>query len=163
MTFVVTPMGSAGDVQPLVWLGRGLQDAGHNVVVIAQELVAEMPLRAGLRTVTYGDAAEQAELIRHPHLWHPRKGFELLAARVPRWAREGMPLIRKEIVAGETVLIGGALAFGARVLAEALDVPMVTVQLQPSVFMSVEQTPVIVAGSEWLARARGGCGRGWWG
>ena len=153
MTFVVVPMGSAGDVQPLVWLGRGLQNAGHKVVVIAQELVAEMPLRAGLRTVTYGDAREQEELIRHPHLWHPRKGFELLASWVPRWAREAMPLIRGEVVAGETVFIGGALALGARILAEAMDVPMVTVHLQPSVFMSVEETPVAMAGGEWLARA----------
>ena len=153
MTFIVTPMGSAGDVQPLVWLGRGLQAAGHRVVVVAQELVAEMPRRAGLRTVTYGSSAEQEELIRHPHLWHPRKGFELLAAWVPRWAREGMPLIRGEVVAGETVFIGGALAFGARILAEALDVPMVTVHLQPSVFMSVEEPPVAMARGEWLQGA----------
>lgn len=153
MTFIVTPMGSAGDVQPLVWLGRLLRDAGHEVVVIAQEMVADMPRRAGLRTVAFGDRAEQEKLIEHPHLWHPRKGFPLLAEWLTRWARDAMPVIRREIVPGETVMLGGATAFGARVLSEALDVPLLTVHLQPSVFMSVEESPVAAAGTEWIAKS----------
>lgn len=151
--FIITPLGSAGDVHPLVWLGRLLRDAGHEVVMIAQEVVADMPRRAGLRTVPYGDRAEQEKLIEHPHLWHPRKGFELLASWVPRWAREAMPVIRREIVPWETVMIGGALAFGSRVLSEAMDVPLLTVHLQPQVFLSVEESPVAAAGAEWMVKA----------
>src|SRR6202012_5807474 len=152
MKFIITPMGSAGDVHPLVWLGRLLRDAGHEVVMIAQEVVADMPRRAGLRTVAYGDRAEQGKLIEHPHLWHPRKGFELLAAWISRWAREVMPAIQREIVPSETVMVGGALAIGARILSEASDVPLLTGHLQPAVFMSVEETPVAMAGGEWLPR-----------
>ena len=153
MKFIINPMGSAGDVQPLVWLGRLLRDAGHEVVMIAQELVADMPRRAGLRTVAYGDRAEQEKLIEHPYLWHPRKGFGLLASWIPRWAREAIPVIQREIVPWETVMIGVRLAIGARILSEASDVPLLTVHLQPQVFLSVEESPVPAAGAEWMVKA----------
>ena len=48
------------------------------------------------------------------------------------------------------MLLAGGLAFGARVAAERWGLPLITVHLQPSVFMSVEEPAVGMAGMEWL-------------
>jgi UDP:flavonoid glycosyltransferase YjiC (YdhE family) len=162
LKFILVPMGSAGDVQPLVWLGRILRARGHKVVVISQKMVAEMPERAGLATVEWGNREEEEQIVRNADLWHPRKAFHLLARHIPKWAAESVDIIRREVrkmengggEKGRTVLLAGALAFGARILAEVLpDVPLLTVHLQPAVFMSVDESPVTVARAEWLPRA----------
>jgi len=153
LKFLLIPIGSAGDVHPFIWLGKLLRARGHEVVVFAQEMVRAMPERAGLPTVAWGDAGEQEGLVRNPDIWHPRKGFELIARYASQWAGESLAVIRPQVEAGRTVMVGGVLALGARVLAERWGVPLVTVQLQPMVFMSVAEPPVMVARGEWLARS----------
>jgi rhamnosyltransferase subunit B len=152
LKFLLIPVGSAGDVLPLVWLGRLLRARGHDVLVIAQEMAREMPERAELPTLAWGDAAEQESLIRNPDLWHPRKALNLITHFSARWAGQSIPVIREQVEEGRTVLIAGALAFGARVLAERWGVPLLTAHVQPAIFMSVEDTPVMVARGEWLRR-----------
>jgi UDP:flavonoid glycosyltransferase YjiC (YdhE family) len=146
-------MGSAGDVHPMVALARLLARRGHDVVVIAQAFVADMARRAGLHTITVGNKEEQERILRDPRLWHRRKAFSLIATFIPVTTRETLPAILDEIVPGETVIVGGALAFAARIAAERRDVPLITVQLQPSVFFSVEDPAVVMANGEWLQRS----------
>jgi UDP:flavonoid glycosyltransferase YjiC (YdhE family) len=151
--FLIVPMGSAGDVLPLVWLGRLLKERGHEVEVIAQVAVAKMPERAGLTTVVWGDAEEQEAIIRNPDIWHPRKALDIVIGFAGRWAGQCMEAIKGRVEEGRTVMISGALAFGARILRERWGVPLITMHVQPCVFMSVEATPVMMAGLEWLPRA----------
>ena len=146
-------MGSAGDVHPLVWLARLLQKRGHDVVMVVQAAVAFMAERAGVRHIAVGDEDEQNEVVRHPDLWHPRNGFKLLARYMPGYAREMIPVIAKELEPERTVLMGGSLAYSSRIAAERWNVPLLTVHLQPSLMMSLEDTPVMVAGMEWVARS----------
>jgi len=153
LKFILLPMGSAGDVHPFIWLARLLQARGHDVVMIVQAAVAELAQRAGVATVTVGDKAQQEELIRHPHLWHPRKAFHLLARHMPEYAREVMPVIEEHIEPGRSVLLGGSLSFGARIFSERWNVPLITVHLQPSLMMSAQDNAVVVAGGEWIAGA----------
>jgi rhamnosyltransferase subunit B len=150
LKFLLIPIGSAGDVLPLVWLGRLLRARGHEVLVIAQEAAREMPERAGLPTRPWGDAAEQESIIRNPDIWHPRKAINLITQFAARWAGQSIPVIRPHVQDGRTVMIAGALAFGARVLAERWHVPLLTAHVQPAIFMSVEDTPVMIARGEWL-------------
>src|SRR4051812_35699501 len=151
--FILVPMGSAGDVHPFVWLARLLQARGHDVVMVVQSVVGFMAERAGVRTITVGSREEQEAVIHHPHLWHPRKAFNLLARYMPAYAREMVPAIQREIEPGETVMLGGSLSFGARLLSERLNVPLITVHLQPSLMMSAQDNAVMVAGGEWIARS----------
>jgi len=139
-------------VHPLVWLARLLAARGHDVCVVAQAAVAEIPQRAGLRTRSVGDAQQQLAITRHPDIWNPWRGFRLLAGEFPGWAREMIPAIEAEILPGRTVVLGGGIAFAARIVGEARRLPHATVQLQPAVFMSADDPPVIVAGSESLKR-----------
>jgi rhamnosyltransferase subunit B len=91
-------------------------------------------------------------MIHDPHLWHPRKAFNLLAKYLVPSAREMLSPVLDEVIQGETVLIGGAIAFAARIAAERRDIPLLTVHLQPSVFMSVDEPAVMMAGGEWMTR-----------
>jgi rhamnosyltransferase subunit B len=150
--FICVPLGSSGDINPLVWLGRLLADRGHDVVMVMQAAMAESGRRAGLRTLETGSAEAQEAVVRNPDLWHPNRAFQVLARHFPIWARETLPAIRGEIVPGRTVLIGAGIAFGARIIAEADHVPLVTAQLQPCVFMSPHDCPVLMRGMERLKR-----------
>lgn len=153
LKFILMPIGSAGDVLPMVWLGRLLRERGHEVVFLAQEMVREMPERAGLPTIAWGSAAEQEAILRNPDIWHPRKAVQLVLEFSAKWARQSIAALEPQVDQGRTVIIAGALAFGARVFSEARGVPLITMQLQPTVFMSVDDSPVMMAHGEWLPRA----------
>ena len=152
LRFIFVPLGSAGDINPLVWLARLMAERGHEVVIVMQTAMAEHGHRARLRTVPVGAAEEQEAVVRNPDIWHPRRGFRLLAQHFPEWAREMVPAIRHELVPGRTVVIGAGIAFGARIVAELERVPLVTAQLQPCIFMSPHDCPVAMRGMEHLKR-----------
>jgi len=150
--FILVPAGSSGDIHPFVWLGKGLASLGYEVVVVVHRPFDRTMAGAGLRTVAYGTDEDYDQIIRHPDLWHPRRGFDLIARVAPRLYPEIVPRVDAELVPGRTLLLGAGIAFGARIAAEALKIPLVTVQLQPAVFMSAIDPPVIGAGFEWFRR-----------
>ncbi len=150
--FILVPTGSVGDIHPFVWLGKGLVARGHDVCAIVHRPFDDLMRAAGIRPVAYGTGNEYEAVIRNPDLWHPRKGFELIARMSSRLYREIVPRVRQEVTRGRPLLVGAGIAFGARIAAEAFDLPLVTIQLQPAVFMSVENPPVLRAGTEWFTR-----------
>ncbi len=153
LRFILVPMGSWGDVYPFLWLGKALAERGHEVRVIINPPFDAAFQEAGLHPVVYGTEAMYAAILQHPDLWHPRRGFPLIARSSEALSREMIPLIRAEHVPGRTLLVGAGIAFGARVAAEALCIPLVTVQMQPAVFLSADDPPVVPAGAEWLRSA----------
>lgn len=153
MKFVFLPLGSAGDLHPMIWLARGVAARGHEVVMIAQAKVADMPRAAGLKVVEVGDPVAQEKLLHNPDIWHPKKGFKVLGGLFPVWAREMLPLVKAEAAGrSDVVTVAAGIALAGVLAREAWKIPSITVQLQPSVFMSVESTPVMAAGLEWLPR-----------
>ncbi|HVB37162.1 MAG TPA: glycosyltransferase, partial [Vicinamibacterales bacterium] len=51
MRYLLTPIGSTGDVHPFVGIGRRLQARGHDVVVVTAEPFDALVRRAGLTFV----------------------------------------------------------------------------------------------------------------
>jgi UDP:flavonoid glycosyltransferase YjiC (YdhE family) len=143
LKYIFVPLGSAGDVNPITWLAQLMARRGHDVVVVAHAGMAHVPARAGLRTVAVGKAADHDAIVANPDLWHPDRAFNLLAGTFADRAREVIPAIRAEVVPGKTVLVAAAIAVGARIAAEADSLPLVSVQLQPSVFMSEDDRPLL--------------------
>lgn len=144
-------MGSSGDVLPFVWLAEGLLAAGHEVVAVVHAPFRPLFPTRGVRTVAYGTSEDFEVVVRHPDLWHPRRAFKLIARISEPLHRHALPLIRKECIPKRTTLVGAALAFSARIAAEALGLPLVTVQLQPMAFLSLADPPVLRAGWETFA------------
>ena len=60
--FLLPTLGSAGDVIPVVCLGRGLVRRGHSATVVANEEFAERVQAAGLGFVPLGTRDEAQQL-----------------------------------------------------------------------------------------------------
>lgn len=148
--YIFVPLGSSGDVNPLLWLARLAAERGHDVVVVSHAAMSDHCAAAGFRTTAVGTPEELEAIIRDPDIWHPDRAFVALARQLPLWARRMVPAICDQIVPGNTVIVSGGIAFGARAVAEARRIPLVTVQLQPAVFMGVEDAPVLRVGLEWV-------------
>jgi UDP:flavonoid glycosyltransferase YjiC (YdhE family) len=138
---ILLPVGSAGDVHPLMGLGLALQERGHEVVLATNPYFADTARRAGLRFVPLGDDDFQKTL-NDPNLWHPFRGFRAVMHMGVLPLLEPMfELIRELYVPGNTVVAAGTLAFAARVAQQALGVPVASIHLQPAIFRSVGDTP----------------------
>ena len=75
MRVLIQPFGSSGDVHPFIGLGRELLGRGHEVIVVVNEYFGDLVQRSGLTLAGCGDGDEFAQSLRHPDLWHPRKGL----------------------------------------------------------------------------------------
>jgi UDP:flavonoid glycosyltransferase YjiC (YdhE family) len=153
VNILLLPLGSAGDVHPFVGLGLALQARGHNVLLATNGHFAPLAGRVGLAFSELGAADEFEDVLNNPDLWHPTKGFRLVTQGMQRLLRPVYELISDRYVPGETVVVAGALALGARIAQEKFGVPVATVHLQPAVFRSVYEGPVL---GERLSMARPG-------
>lgn len=144
MNFLLIPMGSHGDVHPFVGVGRALAARGHAVTVLTSPYFEELIRRAVLDFVPLGTVEEFEASLNHPDLWHPTRAFYFVA----RWGilpglRPVYEFIRERHVPGNTVVAAGTLALGARIAQEKLGVPVASVHLQPAMFRSVHQAPIL--------------------
>jgi UDP:flavonoid glycosyltransferase YjiC (YdhE family) len=136
MHVMLIPMGSTGDVYPLVGLGAVLRSRGHRVEVIANSYYQSIIERAGLEFVELGTYEDLRPGIENPDLWHRQKGFLILAQAILPLMRPLYEIIARRYVPGETIVVASSLALAARVAQEQLGLPLVTVHLQPTVFRS---------------------------
>lgn len=152
--FILVPFGSAGDVNPFLWLGRELQQRGHSVTLVAPPLFRAMAHGAGVPLVPVGEDAHYDQFTRNPKLWHPWHGMHLTLRFAGDMAGDFYDAIAatRERAGADVVVVGSLLALGARLAREKLRVPLVTVHLQPSVILSEYDTPVMRAHLEWFAR-----------
>jgi len=150
--FILAPLGSAGDVNPFLWLARGLRDRGHAVTLILTPPFDGLAHRAGLPCVAVGDPGDYERLIRNPDLWHPWRALHLTLGHAGRATGEYLEAITAAAARGgpDVVLVGSLLALGARLAREKHGWPLATVHLQPAVILSLHDTPVLRAHGEWF-------------
>ena len=153
---LLVPVGSHGDVHPFVGIGRGLRERGHRVTMITSEPFREVAVRNGLEFVPTLSTEDYNSLMHHPDLWNPRKGLRVILNRDVM--RKYLPVIfesiRERYERGNTVAVGGSLAYAARIANEALGIPYATAHLQPMACCSVADPPVHSTGLNmtWLPR-----------
>jgi rhamnosyltransferase subunit B len=75
---LVAALGSAGDMYPFLRIARELAARGHRVTVLGPAAHAAMATAAGVAFRGLGTEAEYVELLEHPDIWHPRRGFGVL-------------------------------------------------------------------------------------
>ena len=76
--FLLTPVGSSGDVHPFVGIGRALRARGHDVTLLTAEPFRRISERAGLHFVGTHSEEDFDRLTKHPDLWHSRHGMTLV-------------------------------------------------------------------------------------
>ncbi len=72
--FLITALGSYGDVHPMVGLGAALVARGHRVKIITNPYFEDVVTSAGLELVPFGEREDYVRLSEHPDLWHPKRG-----------------------------------------------------------------------------------------
>jgi len=144
----MTPVGSSGDVHPFVGLGRALAGRGHDVVIVTAGSFEHVVRKAGLGFHATVSAEEFDAVSKHPDLWHPRRGLQLVMRSVAdklQFAYEGLKEVYEP---GRTVLVGHGLSFATRLFEEKHGVPAATLHLAPSIFRSDYQQPAHAPGRD---------------
>jgi rhamnosyltransferase subunit B len=137
LKLLLPTIGSAGDVHPMIALGLALQRRGHRATVITNPLFQELIEQQGLGFLPVGTLDDARVTIADPDLWHPRKGFEVVARRA---ILPAMPEVYRYIerhADSDTIVVSSGIAFGARIAQERLGVATATVHLQPGIIRSL--------------------------
>jgi rhamnosyltransferase subunit B len=140
---LLATVGSAGDVLPLISLGRALQARGHRPVIVTSAHFRPHAEQHGLAFVKLGTAAAYERLVNNPNLWHPTRGFQVLVREaIAPYVRPLYELIARYDPATTLVTASGFL-YGARIAHEKLGTPYTTLHLQPALFRSAYATPAM--------------------
>ena len=153
MHFIFSPIGSAGDVHPLLGIAIVLQKRGHEITFLTHGYFQETVQRYGLRFVELGSKDQFLSVANHPDLWKPRRAFRYVFQKgVQPVLRLQYAAIEEHSRSRDTVVVASCLGLGARIAQEKLGVSLVTVHLQPAVILSRIAPPTFpgVVGPRWL-------------
>lgn len=137
---IVTAIGSAGDVHPLLGVARTLAARGHDVVFCTHAPFEAAVRRCGFAFVSVGTAAEYEAAMANPALWDPRTSFRTLWQVIAPMLRPHYDALRA-LTDDDTVLVGTLWAFSARFMQELHGTPYVSVQVSPSTLLSAHAPP----------------------
>lgn len=144
MRILIYAMGSAGDVHPFVGIGRALQARGHEVFVITSAFFESLVVRAGLGFRALGTVADFERVQGDPHLWHPRKALASVIKNAVEPSYEMILETARELnQASKTLILASSLAWGCFTVRDLLRIPVITVHLAPSLFVSSYRQPVL--------------------
>ena len=140
--FLITALGSYGDVHPMVGLGRALVDRGHRVKIITNPYFADVVTSAGLELLPLGTREEYIELSQYPDLWHHLRGPKLVLSHASSGKlRPLYDLLVANFVPGDTVFCAHAMDLASRIAGEKLGAPVASVNFAPGVLWSVYDSP----------------------
>ena len=139
---LILAVGSAGDVYPFIVIGQALRARGYHVTLMATANFRERVERAGLHFVSGLSQEELDVSVLDPDLWHPVKGFATIwkhmARHLPAAYAQQLALVQQ----APTLIVASTLGLTGRLLQEVHGVPLVTVHLAPSCFLTAHDTSV---------------------
>lgn len=137
---IIVAQGTAGDVHPLLAMGRALQERGQQVTVLTNPYFAPVVHRLGLALVPIGSTADFQRAMDDAQLWQPHNSMRALWRHTEqpvidswRWLRTQAPR--------NAVLLASSMALGARVAHDTEGMPLATVHLAPTALLSCRQPP----------------------
>ena len=142
-TILLCTIGSAGDVNPFIGIGRELKRRGFRVVLITSQYFETQARSIGLEFFGLGSAEDYQSIIQDPDLWSPDKGFKVFAERVVFPIMEPAYQILAGFDPSKTTLVAQGQFFAAHIAHEKLGFPFVTIHLQPAAFRSVHEFPLL--------------------
>lgn len=145
---VLMPFGSAGDVFPFIWIAKLLKARGHRVTMVTTCRFADAARAAGIDFVGLGTIGEVDAIAMDRRIWKPGIGTKVVFDYAVKWSEEYLEAVGR---LGKVDLIMAPLtAFGARMAREKYGIPLVTVHLQPLVFISAHETPLLHPWLGWI-------------
>src|SRR5688572_19487631 len=118
MNVLLPTIGSAGDVHPVIGLALALRARGHRATILTNPYFQEVIEKSGLGFLPVGTVEEARATVADPDLWHPRKGFEVIAQKAILPAVPRMYELIQKHADGNTVVAASGICLGARVAQE---------------------------------------------
>jgi UDP:flavonoid glycosyltransferase YjiC (YdhE family) len=140
--FLITALGSYGDVHPMVGLGAALAARGHRVKIVTNPYFEDVVVGAGLEFMALGTREEYVRLSQHPDLWHPLRGPKLVLGYAS--AQKLRPLYDSLIanyILGETVFCAHGMDLASRVAGEKLGAPVASILFAPGMLWTMYDSP----------------------
>jgi rhamnosyltransferase subunit B len=137
LRILLPTLGSAGDVHPMIALGVALRRRAPRVTIITSAFFQPLIEKQGLEFLPVGTMTEFEAAVADPDLWHPRRGFAVVARRVIVPAIEPIFRLIERHADANTVVAASGICLGARVAQDKLNVPTASVHLQPSMIRSL--------------------------
>lgn len=143
MRVLLCTIGSAGDVHPLIGIGRVLRARGHAATIVTNPMFEEMARQHDLEFIPLGTREEAEGVMNDPDLWHPTRGFGVIANRMllPNVERLYNVIARHD--PAETVVFAAGTCFGARIAQERLGFRLATHHLAPALLWSRQRPPAL--------------------
>jgi rhamnosyltransferase subunit B len=140
--FLITALGSYGDVHPMVGLGSALAARGHRAKIVTNPYFEDVVTGAGLELVPLGTRENYIELSQHPDLWHPIRGPKLVLSHASgTMLRPLYSQLMANYIAGETVFCAHGMDLASRVAGEKLRAPVASVIFAPGLLWSLYDSP----------------------
>lgn len=142
MHFVLTALGSYGDVHPMIGLGVALRERGHEVDLISNPYFREEVEGAGLRLTPVTTEEDYLRLTHHPDLWSPVKSGGVILREAALGHIEALyDRISERARPGQSTLVAHGLDLASRVARESLGVPVAGVMHAPMALFCDRQPP----------------------
>ncbi|MEO8936664.1 MAG: nucleotide disphospho-sugar-binding domain-containing protein [Burkholderiaceae bacterium] len=141
--FLVSALGSAGDVHPFIAISQALRVRGHDVRMIASPHFADRIRNAGISFAAMGAPGDYERLLQRRELWEPRGGARFILDELLDRLPEAYAATRALAGEPQTVLVGSTLAWGMRIVQEATGLPAATVHLSPVCVQSATAPPIL--------------------
>lgn len=135
MHIIVTAIGSAGDINPMLMLACRLKERGHAVTFIASGFFEKKVKAAEIDFCALGGAELYHKATQDPDLWNPRKGFNAVWRQLNESLSLNLELIEANLQEN-SVLVGSTVAFASRIAQEKFGKKGATVHLAPSCIIS---------------------------
>ncbi len=155
MHFLMTALGSYGDVHPIAGLGGALVRRGHEVAIVANPNFSPVIEAVGATHIPLGTLEDYQVFADNPDVWHPVRG-PILAMRlaIVQFLRDTYAILESHYRPNETVLVAHGLDMASRIFQQKHDAPMANAVLQPLMLRSLYQSPklglLLMAG--WVPR-----------
>jgi rhamnosyltransferase subunit B len=129
-------LGSAGDVHPVIAIALAMQARGHRATILTNPYFQEQIQGLGIGFLPVGTKDMAEQLLNNPDLWHPRRGFHVIAEKVMLPSIQPIYNAIAQNAKPGAIVAASGISFGARIAHDKLGVPLATVHLQPSLMRS---------------------------
>jgi rhamnosyltransferase subunit B len=159
LRFLLTTVGSSGDINPFIAVGRALRDRGHEATLLINPFFESAARQAGLGYLPLGEELDFRVMNEVKHVAHARKGgIAVMRHMILPHIREfyehtlhAIDAVRPDAVLAHHISVGVTWA------CEARGVPVATAVLAPSLWLNPNDRPVFGGLPDnlpgWLLRA----------
>lgn len=142
MHILLITLGTRGDINPFICLGKQLKALGYEVTIISSEIYHDLVRSVGMNFISCSAASEYDAVINDSHVYDARKSFKVVANYLSLTPLRKLYNIISQFDPSNTILVATSFMLGARIANEKLNIPLVSICLQPMAFWSIEETPV---------------------